>query len=645
MRVGLAFAVFVLAVSTVSASHAAMAAPPLPRSVLILNQSTSLRPWPTAIIAGMRSSFRRSSGGAVSSYVEHLDLYQFRSPEYERRLLDHLSNKYRRTPIGVIAAIGPGGLAFAVRLRAYLQPTIPIIFAAVDEKTAASDLPSGVTGTAMDLTLANMMKVAQMIVPDLKQFAIVGDRFEQQLYYHHFAEELPAFAAKFQFIDLMGLPMNQIKQRVAALPSNSVILGLPVASDQATVYGSALEAFEPIAEAANRPIIVDTHVLANSTIGGGAVGGLVLTGEHIGEDAGHLVLRVLNGENASDIPVATGQTTPIFDWRQLQRWNVSESRLPPESEILFRPSTMWEQYRFQVLAAGVALLLQTALILWLISERQRRNLAEAQSRQSLAELTYMNRVASVGLLSASIAHEVNQPLTGIVLTANAALRWLAAGTPNTGKVQQALSQIAESGHRAAEIITSVKAMFRKDDAQEKAPVNINTLIRDVLGLVYIDLRKHSIESRISLGEHLPPVFGNEVQLRQVILNLVMNAIEAMSSAEPRVLSIKSELNGNDSIVVAVEDTGSGIDPSNLGGIFKPLFTTKARGTGMGLSICRSIVESHDGRIWVSPAAPRGSIFHIELPTASEKEILATSISRPQFPGADIDAAMVEAAKP
>jgi signal transduction histidine kinase len=229
----------------------------------------------------------------------------------------------------------------------------------------------------------------------------------------------------------------------------------------------------------------------------------------------------------------------------------------------------------------------------------------------------LNRVASAGLLSASIAHEVNQPLTGIVLKANAALRWLAAGTPNTGKVQQALSQIVESGHRAAEIITSVKAMFRKDEAQEKAPVNINTLIRGVLGLVYIDLRKHSIESQISLGEHLPPILGNEVQLRQVILNLVMNAIEAMSSVQPRVLSIKTEMNANGTILVAIEDTGSGIDPSNLERIFKPLFTTKARGTGMGLSICHSIIESHDGRIWASPAVQQGSIFHIELPTTSE----------------------------
>jgi signal transduction histidine kinase len=366
-----------------------------------------------------------------------------------------------------------------------------------------------------------------------------------------------------------------------------------------------------IAERANRPIIVDAETL----FGSGAVGGFILSPDQIGHSAGRLALRVVDGEDASRIPIAleTSQR-PLFDWRQLQRWHIDEGRLPLGSEIRFRELSAWEKYRSEILATAAALFFQTALIGWLVYEHRRRNLAEARSRQSIAELTYMNRVASAGLLSASIAHEVNQPLAGIVFTANAALRRLPAEMPNSGEVRRALSQIVEAGHRAGEIITNVKAMFKKDDAQKNAPVDINALIRDVLGLVYIDLRKHSIESQIDLGQQLPPVIGNEVQLRQVILNLVMNAIEAMGSAHFRVLTIKSELNESGAIHVAVEDTGSGIDPSNLARIFKPLFTTKARGTGMGLSICYSIIASHGGKIWASPVAPTGSAFQFELPT-------------------------------
>jgi signal transduction histidine kinase len=241
--------------------------------------------------------------------------------------------------------------------------------------------------------------------------------------------------------------------------------------------------------------------------------------------------------------------------------------------------------------------------------------AREEAEGELREL--LNRVATVGELSATIAHEINQPITGVVTNANAALRWLSRETPDIGNACDALGRIVKVGHHAGDVITGIRALFKKD-TQETIPTDVNKLIRKVSALVYIHLRKHSIEYQESLSEQLPPVMGYEVQLEQVILNLVMNAIEAMKSAEPRVLSRKSESTGHDSIRVAIEDTGSGIDPSNRDRIFKPLFTTKARGMGMGLAICQSIIDSHDGRIWMSAGASRGSIFQFELPTGSTK---------------------------
>ena len=250
-------------------------------------------------------------------------------------------------------------------------------------------------------------------------------------------------------------------------------------------------------------------------------------------------------------------------------------------------------------------------------ERQYRRRAQNAARETMSELTHLNRMSTAGELSATIAHEVNQPLTGIVTRASAARRWLSGEGPDVGKARDALDQIVEAGHRAGDVVTSVRAMFRKD-TEEKRPIEINKLIRSVLGLVYMELRKHSIESRTDLAENLPTVIGNGVQVQQVILNLVMNSIEAMSSTEPRVLSIKSTCKEGNCVDVAIEDTGSGIDPSNVDRIFKPLFTTKARGMGMGLSICRTIIEDHGGRIWASPGMPRGAIFQFELPTNIEK---------------------------
>ena len=239
--------------------------------------------------------------------------------------------------------------------------------------------------------------------------------------------------------------------------------------------------------------------------------------------------------------------------------------------------------------------------------------AEEELHKARTELAHVARVTTLGELTASIAHEVNQPLSGIMTRASAALRWLSGESPNVEKARETLRQIVEATHRASDVVGSVRAMFNKDTL-DKSAVDINKLINSVLGLVYFDLRQNSIESQIHLGEAVPSVIGSEVQLQQVILNLIMNAIESMSAVEPRVLTIKSESNGDDKIRISVADTGSGIDPSHLHRIFDPLFTTKARGMGMGLSICRSIIESHQGRIWVAGDMSRGSIFQIELPT-------------------------------
>jgi C4-dicarboxylate-specific signal transduction histidine kinase len=264
------------------------------------------------------------------------------------------------------------------------------------------------------------------------------------------------------------------------------------------------------------------------------------------------------------------------------------------------------------LTVSGALLAQAALICWLIFEHRRRHLAEIQSRNAMTELTYMNRSAAAGQLSASIAHEVLQPLTGITTRASAGLRWLRAETPNLEKAGAAFEQIVIAGHRASDIVTSVRAMFRKDTS-ERLPVDINEIIRAVLAIVRIDLQKNDVALQTQLDERISVVEGNNVQLQQVVLNLVMNAIEAMQSVRHRVLKVKSEQSKPDIVHVSIEDTGAGIDPSNLNRVFSPLFTTKERGMGMGLSICHSIIESHNGRIWVSPGVTGGSIFEFELP--------------------------------
>ena len=328
-------------------------------------------------------------------------------------------------------------------------------------------------------------------------------------------------------------------------------------------------------------------------------------------------VRILGGEKAGELKIPASKfAAPIFDWRQLQRWGISESRLPAGSEIMFRSPTVWEQYRAYILAVVAAILIQSALIFWLLYEQRRRQRAEILARNTMSELTHVNRMATVGQLSASIAHEVRQPLAGIMANAQAALRWLEKA--NVKEVREGLKGIVSEGHRAGDIITNLRAMFKSDELK-KTHVDINKLVLSVLALARIDLQKHEIELQTQLDDRIPQMFANHVQLQQVILNLIMNAIESMSSSQTRVLRIKTALSQTHKVHVSIEDTGVGIKQSDLARLFQPMFTTKERGMGMGLSICQSIIENHDGRISASPCANGGSIFQFELPTVASKD--------------------------
>jgi C4-dicarboxylate-specific signal transduction histidine kinase len=206
-------------------------------------------------------------------------------------------------------------------------------------------------------------------------------------------------------------------------------------------------------------------------------------------------------------------------------------------------------------------------------------------------------------------------LAAIATHAGAALRWLRAEKPNLRKAEASLEHVVTGSHRAADVIKSVRSMYSKAEG-EKTPVDINEVIHSVLSIMRVEIDKYRVRLETQLDEQLPNVQGDRVQLQQVVLNLVVNAIEAMHSVQSRNLIIKSRTSKPNAVHVSIEDTGTGIDRSNLDRVFKPLFTTKDQGMGMGLSICHSIIERHDGQISVSVGSRGGSIFHFELPVKS-----------------------------
>ncbi len=245
--------------------------------------------------------------------------------------------------------------------------------------------------------------------------------------------------------------------------------------------------------------------------------------------------------------------------------------------------------------------------------REERSRAERGLREAQAELAHVTRVMTMGELTASIAHEINQPLAAVVANANACIRWLANPTPNLDEAREAISRIVRDGNRASDVIGRIRALVKKGDT-EKTLLDINEVIQEVVSLIHSEIQKSGVVLKMQLAVGLPRILGDRIQLQQVILNLVMNGIEAMNAVtdRPREMLIRSCQHETDKVLVAVQDFGNGVDPENLKKIFDAFYTTKSQGMGMGLAISRSIVENHGGRLWAEPNDGPGTTFQFTL---------------------------------
>jgi C4-dicarboxylate-specific signal transduction histidine kinase len=272
-----------------------------------------------------------------------------------------------------------------------------------------------------------------------------------------------------------------------------------------------------------------------------------------------------------------------------------------------------------------------------VTERQRSEeaLAKVQS-----ELAHVARVTSLGALTASIAHEVNQPLSGIITNANTCLRMLSADPPNVDGARETARRTIRDGNRASDVITRLRALFSKKHVTSE-PVDLNEATREVITLLRSELQRSRVILRAELADDLPPVTGDRVQLQQVILNLLRNASDAMSGVDDRLrkLVIRTERDEDDRVRLAVQDTGMGFEPQAVGRLFDSFYTTKNGGMGIGLSVSRSIIESHRGRLWAAPNDGPGATFSFSVPSAPNGVTDTQSLDAIRTPVSDAGRAM------
>ena len=546
-------------------------------------------------------------------------------PGYPETLATFFSGKSIATSqLALSSRIRSSALDYALRLRTSVWPNVPIVFAAVDKKTADLGIVPGVTGITVQLTLADMIRAAQSLLPDTTRFALVGDQLKNQLYYGRFAQELVDYSKDFQFIDLTGRPLTEVKQRISALPEHTVILYIGINGDQAAVYASA-ELVPQIAEVANRPIIVGVETYFGKRRNLAAICCLPVRS---GRKPGSLALRILGGEDPSTIPVtASSDPKPVFRLAPAQTMgNISESNLPTGSEIRFRSPDLWEQYRWEILAALGIVLIQSGMIGRLMFERQRRYTAEEETRRRVLQVIHLNRTATAGALSASVAHELNQPLGAILNYAETADVLLAEKSVNVQLLKQSIADIRRDDQRASDVITHLRTLLKQRSETELQTFDLNDAIDVAIRILGPEATRRGIALDTTHANTAFPVRADEVQLQQVILNLVANGMDAVSDCPPsrRRLMVQAIPSGNSDVEVLVSDSGPGIAKDALRNIFDTFYTTKATGTGLGLSIARTIVESNGGKIWAENREGGGAVFRFTLPLTTETELRSLS---------------------
>ncbi|WP_028347557.1 sensor histidine kinase [Bradyrhizobium murdochi] len=583
-----------------------------PHSILVLDQSDLRGPFYYQVFAGLRDVVSKHSDRRVTLYSESLDLSRFNGPAYEEALKRYLKEKYQGKPLGTVVGIGAATTELVLKWRDELWPGMPIVFAMIDEADFARlKQKSNATGVIVKIPLADSIQAARAVVPDLDTVALVGDDWNNLVIYRNWNSEIAASTAGLKVIEIIGQKMSEIRKQVAELPDRSAIIYSAVYSDGEDTFYPPATAVKLIAEKANRPIVV-----AAETFLGPGIGGYVLVPSMIGAEAAKLALRILDGTSVSDIQPVYGGVKPIFDWPQMQRWNVGEASLPEGSEIRFRDPTFIEKYRWQSMAIASAILAQAGLIMFLLHERHLRRNAELESHQRMTELAHVNRQATTGELSSSIAHELNQPLGSILTNAETAELILKSDKPDLGEIREILADIKRDDQRAGEVIRRLRG-FLKRTPFETRDIDLNEVMGEAFKFLSVQASARNVALYLQTVPGTLRIKGDPIQLQQVILNLVVNAMDAMATIPyGRTVIGRTELNDGSSVVISISDSGPGIPADKLAQVFDPFFTTKDQGMGIGLSIARTIILAHKGQIWAENQSGGGAAFHFTLPLAA-----------------------------
>ena len=590
--------------------------------ILMLYGHDPNAPGVVAFAQPLKAVLQEQFPNRVEIYEEYLDLARF--PDLDRsQLARYFAEKYQDFKADAIVAEGAKALRFATEQLSGLFPGVPIVYGfSFEPNVDFSALPPNVTGRRQPLPFVSAYSLARALQPDAKRVVVVsGASALDSLLLSVALHEITPLLNGMELDVLQNWSYGSLIDSLRHIPPRTIVIFSSLSRDQRGWKFNTGDLIASLTRIASAPV----YGIVRGWVGDGIVGGGVMDFADDGMRTGRLLVRVLRRAPGEPMPPVEVAATPLVaDWRELQRWGLSEDRLPRGTEVLFRTPSIWARYRTTILATLGVLLLQAVLIGWLLVERRRRRRTQAALLESEAravdqrrELAHLGRVALLGELSATLAHEMKQPLTAILTNAHAGQLLLQANGAETAELRAILEDIAADDRRAAEVIDRVRSLVKKDGTKLQ-PLSTNEVVSEVLALLRTDMRHRGVVVSTRLCEPSPRALGDRVQLQQVVLNLVMNACDAMTETSPgeRLLVVSTTMEGDARI--EVRDRGSGIAPDMLARLFEPFVTTKPDGLGLGLAICRSIVMAHGGHISAVNNSERGATFVISLPLATDK---------------------------
>jgi len=601
-----------------------------PTRVLVLYQQQAETQPMLEFAQRLRLTIGKELGSPVEFYQEALDFDRFTGLEQSSPLADYLNDKYRRFGIDVIVPVGGRALKFAVDQLGRVLPNVATVFAlnAMPQTDPAAQ-PANVTGRISPASrFAPTLEMARRLQPDAERIVVVGGAGPADS--TSVAAVVSAAATSGDALELtvlQGLPLDELLPRLRQVPPRSIVVFANYRMDGRGHVYEPLDIVGSIAHAAPAPM----YTQLAGYIGQGVVGGSVVRFDDEAVRTGRLVVRVLRRRPGEAMPpVELIPNAFVVDWRQLRRWGLSEARLPRGTELLFREPTLWQRYRTVVLLTLGVIGAESLLLGSLLAERRRRKraqlVAEEQQRradETRRQVAHMGRVALVGELTATMSHELRQPLAAIRMNAEAGAKIVSRDTGQLSDEDREIcgeifSEIVADDVLASDIITRVRALVRREELPQQ-PVDLNEICRTSTRLLQYDAVTRHAEITLALDPRLPTITGDPVQLQQVVLNLIVNALDASAASTNPQVTISTVARGEE-VEVAVRDNGPGLTEDVQQHLFESFFTTKPHGLGLGLPIVHSIIERYHGRVRAENAEKGGAVFRVMVPaTRSPRE--------------------------